>query len=96
MIESLLAEADADGWLVNNLYQTDSGLWRCNFRRANHYTNFAEAESADDALRFALDLLDTAEYSAPAEITGSIDLSPEALSFFRQRMKQRVPTVERR
>lgn len=96
MIESLLAEAAADGWLVNNLYQLDSGHWRCNFRRADFFTNFATAETCVDAIRDALDLLDSAVYNKPAPITASIDNSPGALDSFRQRMKQRIPLVERR
>lgn len=97
MIEALLAEAAADGWLVNNLYQLDSGRWRCNFRRADYFTAFATADTADGAIRDALNLLDSAEYHEPAPICGGIDHSPSTLESFRQRMqKARVTLVERR
>lgn len=96
MIESLLAEAAETGWLINNLYQLDTGEWRCNFRRDDFFTDFATEATCAGALSAALDLLDTATYHKPPPMEGSIDYSPTALEGFRQRMVVKIPTFERR
>ena len=75
----LFAEIAAAGYLVNNIYQTDEGLWRVNLRKpvsgGDLFTAFASAQSLDDALYEALDAIAEAEFAAERAISSSIDRS---------------------
>lgn len=59
----IVARANAAGWIVNNLFQTDGRLWRCNFRREkpgarDDFTEIATAPSLEAALAAAFAELD--------------------------------------
>ena len=54
------------GWLFNNCYQVDAGLWRVNLRRpdgeGDWFTDWAEASSLQQALETCLDKMEQAEW----------------------------------
>ena len=58
-LESLLSEISERGWLVNNLFQLDSGAWRANLRDNLRATQFADANSPELALALCLDKLES-------------------------------------
>ena len=60
-LDMILDETAAAGFLVNNLFQLDSGVWQANLRSLTHSTSFARAPSPALALSLALDLLESAE-----------------------------------
>ena len=70
-LSSLLTEIAERGWLVNNLFQRDSGLWQANLRTATHACEFAIGTTMEEALSLCLDKLErtvpliqqTCEYS---------------------------------
>lgn len=67
MIDSLLAECASSGWLLNNLYQLDSGEWRANLRSADgRFTEFGKGDSAVEALERTMSLIANAEFSEGA------------------------------
>lgn len=90
--DSLLAEAAECGYLVNNLYQLDSGTWRCNLRRGDNFTDVATATTACGALHEALNLLDTAEPSQLGTGSASIEATKSLASI----LTKYIPIVDRR
>lgn len=55
-VESLLPDIAASGYLVNNLFQVDSGMWQANLRRKEPHTGaaaFAYGWSPGQALEAA-------------------------------------------
>jgi|SRR6185436_1117238 len=80
MIDELLSVFALEGWLVNNLYQVDSGLWRANLRKDDGegawFTSWAEAPTAFDALWEAFEQSPAAEFAATPETHSTIDRSP--------------------
>lgn len=70
-LSSLLTEIAERGWLVNNLFQRDSGLWQANLRTQTHACEFAIGTTMEEALSLCLDKLErivplinqTCEYS---------------------------------
>lgn len=58
-LENLFAEISERGWLVNNLFQLDSGAWRANLRDNLRATQFADADSPELALALCLDKLES-------------------------------------
>jgi len=83
------------GWLVNNLYQVDAGLWRCNLRKpdatGDWFTNWAEAATLEDVLYEALFLTEAAEFTHTPESRITIDRS-EAPSLLAKLGLTRKPT----
>lgn len=64
MIDSLLSECASSGWLLNNLYQLDSGEWRANLRSSDgRFTEFGKGDSAVEALERTISLIANAEFS---------------------------------
>ena len=58
-LENLFAEISERGWLVNNLFQLDSGAWQANLRTKTHVCEFACADSPELALALCLDKLES-------------------------------------
>lgn len=85
MIDDLLTEIAEAGWLVSNLYQLDSNLWRVNLRRpdidGDYCTDWAEAPTLASALAECMDKLHEAEWFPERQTTVSAAPKPEAQSF---------------
>lgn len=82
-LESLLTEIAEAGWLFNNCYQPDAGLWRVNLRRqdgeGNWFTEWSEAPTFIEAVEDAMGKLATAEFTANTAITAKIDTTKVSL-----------------
>jgi hypothetical protein len=70
-VDQLIEELSERGWLLNNLFQLDSGLWQCNLRTATHHTAYGKGESAIVALELAIDNIERAIESDPVQPTVS-------------------------
>ena len=57
-LPSLLSEIAERCWLVNNLFQRDSGLWQANLRTQTHACEFAIGTTMEEALSLCLDSLE--------------------------------------
>ena len=83
MIDDLLAQIASAGWLLNNCYQHDAGLWRVNLRRpvddGDWFTTWAEGSTFAEALDEAMDKMAQAEYKANAKTSYLIDPSKPSL-----------------
>ena len=91
-IETTLTEIADRGWLLNNFFQLDSGLWQANLRSATHHTNFAQAESPSEALALCIDLIETAiepEIKSVEVFTGDLP-KLDLLAKFRQPVDRRI------
>ena len=68
-MNELLAEIADRGFLVNNLFQLDTGEWQCNLRSPDHmFTNWSRGPTPIIALSLALDAIATAFESQPASV----------------------------
>lgn len=82
MIDSLLTDLADSGWLVNNAYQTDDGLWRVNIRRptptGDWFTDWSVGPTLADAISDCMSKLLDAEFATTkqpiATIEPSVDL----------------------
>lgn len=69
-MDDLLREIREQGFLVNNLYQVDSGYWRCNLRnKSNLFTAFATGCTMAEALENSMIIMSEAVYCAQPEET---------------------------
>jgi hypothetical protein len=68
MIDELLSDLAAQGWLINNCYQPDGGLWRLSLRRptptGDWFSDWAEGPTFEDALTECMSKLLDAEFTA--------------------------------
>lgn len=61
-LAALLAQVVDSGWRVNNLFQFNDGMWRCNLRyqtqnrgeTITHYHEFADAATPEEAVKSAI------------------------------------------
>lgn len=53
-LSQLIADANAEGWLINNLFQLDDGSWQANLRSATHITAFGVGPDPTTALTSAM------------------------------------------
>jgi len=93
MIDELLAEIAERGWLINNLYQIDGGLWRANLRQpvpnGDWFTTLTEGPTAYDALMESFH--SCAEFTHTPETHATIDRT-EAPSLLAKLGLTRKPT----
>ena len=80
-VDELLAELSTLGWLVNNCYQPDSGLWRVSLRKpsgdsGDYCSDWSEGPTLYDAIGDAMSKLGSAEYFDTPITTATIDSSP--------------------
>lgn len=83
MLEDLLTEIAESGWLFNNCYQADAGLWRVNLRRQDNdgvwFTEWSEAPTFTEAVQDAMEKLVEAEFVENRLIAHAIDTSKISL-----------------
>ena len=72
-----LDEIAANGWLVNNLFQLNDGLWQANLRRERFFTEFGRGPAPEAALEAAMAKMEEAE---PSEF----DLEPYEAKAFKE------------
>jgi hypothetical protein len=65
MLEQKIAQVNARGFLLNNLFQLEHKLWRCNLRSADSgtFSAFGQGETVEAALDAAVDSLTVAKKS---------------------------------
>lgn len=99
-LDDLFSEIATNGWLVNNLFQIDSGLWRCNLRKVvddgSFFSDWAEAPSATEALEIAIVNMAEAEFVVNAPIRASIDTSKAPSLAAALGLTKPKPTITRR
>ena len=82
MIDELLLDLANQGWLINNCYQSDPGLWRISLRRptpeGDWFTEWAEGNTMEDALTECMSKLLDAKFTESEPIRASIE-SPRDL-----------------
>ena len=75
-MDELLADLAIQGWLVNNCYQVDGGLWRISLRRptptGDWFTDWAEGTTFEDALTECMSKLLDAEFAIEEPTRGSV------------------------
>ena len=100
MLTSLFSEIATSGWLVNNLYQPDAGLWRCNLRKpqgeGDLFTCWAEAPTLEDVLMESIHQTSFAEFNATPESQATIDTTPTPSLLARLGLTKRTPFTDRR
>ena len=101
-LQEMIDEIAASGWLFNNCYQYDAGLWRINLRRPDGdggwFTDWVEAPSLAEGLEACMDKLAQAEYFANQEQSHSIDKTkPDNRTFLETLglLKPKAPLVRR-
>lgn len=87
MIEDLLEEISAAGWLLSNLFQLDSGLWQANLRNATHHTDYGLGFTPAEALEAAIDQMASASEIIKPTQSYSIDQPAFASLFQRPAVK---------
>lgn len=77
-MDHIFATLQSRGWLMNNCYQQDDGLWRMNLRKpvdgGDLFTDFSEGYDLESVLEDAMLKIDSAEFEPEREIMASIDL----------------------
>jgi len=71
-LEDLIASINSEGWIVNNLFQRNTGVWQANLRSTDdrYFTEFGLGQSPFEALSEALSKIETKErYPDPEEVT---------------------------
>lgn len=73
-VDSILAELQELGWMVNNMYQTGDGIWRVSLRNDAEQTccGWGQSLSAVGALQAAMAQIDEAEALDPVEAPRAI------------------------
>lgn len=101
-LDEIIQEIAQQGWLFNNCYQYDAGLWRINLRRPDAnggwYTDWVEAPTLKDGLELCMEKLAEAEYVEDRAQSHSIDTStPTTRSFLEGLglLKPKAPLVRR-
>lgn len=99
MIQELLTEIAVSGWLINNLYQVDGGLWRASLRKpdgeGDWFTTWAEASTIEDVLYDAFGLTESAEFAHTPTVGVSISTMPTDL-LSRLGLTRKTPFTDRR
>lgn len=97
MISDLISEANSRGWLLNNLFQLDSGIFQANLRSATHHTAFGRGPTAEIALSLAMDAIESA-IPTPPEPTcdGTIAPAADLASILTSLRRSRPSAITRR
>lgn len=78
--DDLLATLASAGWLINNAYQEDTGLWHVNIRRptpdGDWFTDWAIADTFVEALEECMSKLLDAEFVPSKEVVGFVEPHP--------------------
>jgi hypothetical protein len=101
-LDEAVSEIAQQGWLFNNCYQYDAGLWRINLRRPDGhggwYTDWVEAPTLIDGLELCMEKLSQAEYAEDPAQSHSIDRSTPTTRTFLEGLglvKPKAPLVRR-